>query len=144
MYVAESGGAGQVGSSPQPVFLLTLTEKVILKKCDLFSNCTFTTRLFDGGGRCASYCTHVGAQSSQCCHSEQLLNICRRSCINQKWVECNTPPPPPPSDKTGCWELLVMRSCYTSPVVLQHRNSSVPPAAWIQLHFQSLKEGLIN
>lgn len=37
-----------------------------------------------------------------------------------------------------------MRSCYTSPVVLQRRNSSVPPAAWIQLHFQLLKGGLIN
>lgn len=48
------------------------------------------------------------------------------------------------ANKTGCWELPAIRSSYHLPVVQQGRNSTVPPAAWILLHFQSLKEELIN
>lgn len=69
-----------------------------------------------------------------------ILLICWHI-YNQKWVDNKHPRH---TDKTGCLGPLVIRSCYRSPAVLQHRNSSVPPAARIVLHFQSLKERLIN
>lgn len=38
----------------------------------------------------------------------------------------------------------MIRSCYHLPAARWHRKRTVPPAAGIRLHFQSLKGGLIN